>query len=100
MVSFRRGYFVVSYSKEKNTFHFVKKSKLLDPGVVQYGIPQIIHFGDFGVYKILIMTKTGPTLSELRRATEAQRFELKTICKIAIQAVSFFSIDLQQKMIK
>lgn len=70
----------------RKTFHFFP-----DPDVVSHGIPHVIHFGDFREYKILAMTKTGPSLGDLHVATKSHKFLLKTICKIAIQAVSWLA---------
>lgn len=58
-----------------------------DSSVVEYGIPHIVHYGDFAGYKVLVMTKTGLTLHNLRYHTRSSKFCMKTICKIAMQAV-------------
>lgn len=60
----------------------------IDPDVVQHGIPHIIHFGDFGGYEVLVMTKAGPSLFELLYSTRRGKFSISTVCKIAKQAVS------------
>lgn len=59
----------------------------LEPEIVQHGIPHIIHFGDFAGYKVLVMTKTGPTLLDIVNATDEQKFEFDVISDIAIQSV-------------
>ncbi|XP_055304345.1 casein kinase I-like isoform X3 [Sitodiplosis mosellana] len=61
-----------------------------DPDVVQHGIPHIIHFGDFGGFKVLVMTKTGPNLYDLAYETDDEKFTFSTICKIAIQSIRIF----------
>lgn len=58
-----------------------------DREIVQYGIPHVTHFGNYGEYKVLIMTKTGPTLHKIRKSIKTKRFGMDVICKIAIQGV-------------
>lgn len=58
-----------------------------DPNIVEHGIPHIIHYGDFGQYKVLVMTKTGPDLDDLKYDSPDEKFTFSTICKIAIQGV-------------
>lgn len=65
---------------------------IIDPDVVQYGIPHFIYFGDFDGYKVLVMTKAGPTLLKLLYSTRKQKFNISTICKIAMQAVCIKSL--------
>lgn len=59
-----------------------------DADIIQHGIPHIIHFGNFIGYKVLITTKTGPTISDMQNRLKNRKLKLKSICKIAIQAVS------------
>lgn len=59
----------------------------IDPDIVQHGIPHIMHFGDFAGYKVLVMTKTGPSLYDIVEETDEQAFEFDVICEIAIQSV-------------
>lgn len=61
---------------------------MIDPDIIQQGIPHLIHFGDFGGYKVLVITKAGPTLEELLISTKKRKFKYSTICKIAMQGVS------------
>lgn len=60
---------------------------ILDPEIIKHGIVHILYFDDFAEYKVLVMTKTGPTLFDLSRNTRFGKFEMKTISKIAIQGV-------------
>lgn len=64
-----------------------------DPDIVKHGIPHLIYYGDFAGYKVLVMTKTGLALHNLRVQTPTAKFSIKTICKIAIQAVSISPFD-------
>lgn len=71
----------------------------LDPDIVEFGIPHLIHYGEFGGYTILVLTKTGPNLHDLRFQTTTDEFDLKTVYKIAIQAVSIFlSFDAEKSL--
>lgn len=67
----------------RNNFYFF----CLDPDILNLGIPHIKHYGRFGKYSILVMTKTGPTLEDLIYQKANQKFELPTVVKIAIQGV-------------
>lgn len=58
-----------------------------EPDIVQYGIPHLVHFGDFEGYKILVMTKTGPSLYDLQVQAKDKKLDLEIICKIAIQSI-------------
>lgn len=64
------------------------RMRSLDPNIILHGIPHLIHFGDFGGYKVLVMTKTGRTLEELLMSTRKRKFKYSTVCKIAMQGVS------------
>lgn len=48
----------------------------------------MIHFGKFGGYKILVMTKVGATLLDLTNTKENHKLPINTICKITLEAVS------------
>lgn len=58
-----------------------------DPDVVQNGIPHLIHYGDFGDYKVMVLTKTGPTLYTIRHQLEEYKLKFESILKIGMQAV-------------
>lgn len=66
----------------------------LVPEIVEYGIPHLKYFGEFREYQILVLTKTGPSLLQQLLATKSRKFGLKTICKIALQAVSWFKLKI------
>ncbi|XP_031622920.1 uncharacterized protein LOC116340515 [Contarinia nasturtii] len=61
-----------------------------DCSILTYGIPRIFYFGNFHQYKVLIMSKAGSTLYDLQKTTKKRKFNLKTIYKIAIQAIKLF----------
>lgn len=72
-------------------FEYKKNSLCLEPTVIQHGIPHVKYFGDFDEYKVLIMTRTGPTLHKIRNSIESKQFGIDVICKIAIQGVCIFN---------
>lgn len=81
-------YFLIP-NREKS---YLPKSNSLkpfsDPDIVKYGIPHLMHYGDFTGYKVIVMTKTGLSLNHLRKKVPNRKFGLKAICKIAMQAVT------------
>lgn len=54
-----------------------------------------MHYGDFGGYKVLVMTKTGIDLFELSNGMRHAKLNMITICKVAMQAVGCFDMFLQ-----
>lgn len=66
---------------------------ILDPDVMKHGIPNIMHFGEHGGYKILVMQMLGPTLQEMKDLTKQKKLTGKSILKIAIQLVTNLFID-------
>lgn len=59
---------------------------------MQFGVPNVLYFGDFLGYKVLIMQMLGPTLHDLKELTRKHKLSGKTILKMAIQLVSMFHI--------
>lgn len=58
-----------------------------DPNIIHHGIPHIMYFGIFKKYKVLVVTKTGPTLYQLLYDAK-WKLEIDLVYKIAIYAVS------------
>lgn len=56
--------------------------------MLKKGIPQVLYFGDFGGYKVLITKLLGNTLQDLKEETPKNKFKLNTVLKIAIQMVN------------
>lgn len=60
-----------------------------DQAVTNLGIPQVLYFGTYGGYKVLITSLLGKTLHELKESTPKNKFSLNTVLKIAMQTVTF-----------
>lgn len=81
-LSFLIGF--ISNQQIQNIFSLV-----VDPEIIEHGIPNILYFNNFAGYKVLVMTKTGPSLYNLQKKTRFGKFGIKTISKIAIQGVMY-----------
>jgi len=76
----------------ENEYHNYLLLGASDPYIVKLGIPQIIYFGVFGGYKVMVMqTMLGPTLHDLKEFTGRNKLSFKTCMKVAIQAMDIFN---------
>lgn len=69
-----------------------KYSNTLDSNVTEFGMPNIMYFGDHGGYKVLVIKMLGPTIQDYKINAQQNKLTGKTILKIAIQAVSIFKL--------
>lgn len=70
---------------------FFNLISITDQDVTYNGIPQVKYFGTFGKHKVLVTSKTGPTLASVWEDADF-KLRIETIYKVAIKAVSSIPI--------